>query len=87
MAFGFMSRVMAQAELQVIHNCADPAAASVDVYVNGALTLDNFNFREATPFLNVPSGVTLNIGIAPSNSSSVNDTLVNIPVVLTAGER
>lgn len=74
------------ARLQVIHNAADPAAASVDVYVNGALLLDNFAFRTATPFVDVPAGVTLNIGVAPGNSASVNDTLVNIPVVLAAGE-
>ncbi|MBK7964693.1 MAG: DUF4397 domain-containing protein [Bacteroidetes bacterium] len=74
------------ARLQVIHNAADPAASSVDVYVNGGLLLDNFNFREATPFIDVNSGQTLNIGIAPGTSTSVNDTLVNIPVVLSEGE-
>lgn len=78
---------LAQAELQVIHNCADPAAAQVDVYVNGTLTLDDFAFREATSFLPVPSGVQLNIGIAPGNSTSANDTLVNIPVTLVANEK
>ena len=74
------------ARLQVIHNAADPAASSVDIYVNGGLLLDNFNFREATPFIDVNSGQTLNIGIAPSTSTGINDTLVNIPVVLSEGE-
>lgn len=74
------------ARLQVIHNAADPAASSVDIYVNGGLLLDNFNFRQATPFIDVNSGQTLNIGIAPGTSTSVNDTLVNIPVVLNEGE-
>lgn len=87
LAAGVASKSLAQAELQVIHNCADPAAALVDIYVNGNLTLDDFGFREATPFVNVPSGVTINIGIAPSSSTSVNDTLVNIPVVLQANEK
>lgn len=74
------------ARLQVIHNAADPAASSVDIYVNGGLLLDNFNFRQATPFIDVNSGQTLNIGIAPGTSTSANDTLVNIPVVLNEGE-
>ena len=75
-----------QARLQAIHNAADPAAATVDVYVNGALAIPSFAFRSATPFLDVPAGVTINLGIAPANSSSVNDTLVNFPVVLENGE-
>ncbi|HNQ11819.1 MAG TPA: DUF4397 domain-containing protein, partial [Bacteroidia bacterium] len=74
------------ARLQVIHNSADPAANQVDVYVNGSLLLDDFTFRTATPYIDVPAGVTLNLGIAGSSSSSVNDTLVNIPVVLNNGE-
>lgn len=62
---------------QIIHNCADTAAAQVDVYINGALQLDNFQFRKATPFLELPAGVNINVGIAPSNSASFNDTLVS----------
>jgi len=80
-------KAQAQAELQVIHNCADPNASLVDVYVNGGLALDNFAFRSATPFLNLPSGTVLNIGIAPATSASANDTLVNFQVTLVSGEK
>jgi hypothetical protein len=73
------------ARLQVIHNAADPAAATVDVYVNDAIFIDDFDFRTATAFQDVPAGVTLNIGVAPGNSGSAADTLVNIPVVLSEG--
>lgn len=72
------------ARVQVIHNSADVLAGSVDVYINGSLAINNFGFRAATPFLDLPAGVTLNIGIAPGNSTSVNDTLKNFPVVLAA---
>ena len=83
-----LSLVQAQtARLQVIHNSADPIANEVDVYVNGDLLLDNFAFRTATPFVDVPAGVLLNIGIAPSNSSSANDTLKNFQVTLSANKR
>ncbi len=68
------------ARLQVIHNAADPAADSVDVYVNGTRLLDNFRFRTATPFINVPAGVPVNIGVAPANSNSVQDTIKNFLV-------
>jgi hypothetical protein len=73
------------ARLQVIHNAADVLADPVDVYLNGALLLDNFAFRTATPFIDAPAGVELNIGVAPGNSSSVNDTLKNFPVALENG--
>ncbi len=75
------------ARLQVIHNAADPAASSVDIYVNGNRLLDNFAFRAATSFIDVPAGVTLNIGVAPGTSASVADTLKNFAVVLEAGNR
>ena len=82
-----ITTVMAQSELQVIHNCADPAAATVDIYVNGANAIDDFAFRTATPFIALPSGVPIEIGVAPGNSTSVNDTLVNFTVTLAAGEK
>ena len=87
LSFGMVAESFAQAELQVIHNSADPAATTVDVYINGNLTLDDFAFRTATPYLPVPSGTLLNIGIAPGNSTSANDTLVNIPVTLVQNQR
>ncbi|MBK7937877.1 MAG: DUF4397 domain-containing protein [Lewinellaceae bacterium] len=58
------------ARLQVIHNAPD---APVDVYLNGVLALDNFGFRTATPFLNVPAGAPLTIAIAPESSMSAAD--------------
>src|SRR6187401_3611415 len=75
------------AERQVIHNAADPAAATVDVYVNGTLALDDFAFRSATPFLSLPSNVPLDIGVAPGNSMSAADTLKNFTVTLDSGQR
>lgn len=75
------------ARLQVIHNAADPIAASVDVYVNGARLLDDFAFRTATPFIDVPAGVPVNVGIAPGTSSSANDTLKNFRFTFASGRR
>lgn len=58
-----------QAALQVIHNSPDVAADTVDLYVNGNLYKDDFAFRTATPYDSVPSGVALNIGVAPASSN------------------
>jgi len=74
------------ARLQVIHNAADPGAASVDIYVNGTLLLDNFGFREATPYIDAPAGTPINIGVAGPNSTSAADTIKNFIVTLTENE-
>ncbi|MBN1543714.1 DUF4397 domain-containing protein, partial [candidate division KSB1 bacterium] len=74
------------ARLQVIHNAADPNAQAVDVYLEGTLLLDDFAFRTATPFIDAPAGTPINVGIAPGNSTSAADTLVNFTLTLTAGE-
>lgn len=73
------------AKVQVIHNCADAAASQVDVYINGTLELDNFGFRKATPFLDLPAGVNINVGIAPAGSGSVNDTIASFNYNLMNG--
>ena len=75
------------AELQVIHNSADPGAAEVDVYVNGDLLLDDFAFRTATPFVEVPADVELTIGVAPGSSTGAGDILASFPVTLASGGR
>jgi hypothetical protein len=79
---------MAQtAKVQVIHNSADAAAAQVDVYINGTLppALDNFGFRKSTPFLDLPAGVNINVGIAPAGSTSINDTITSFTYNLMDG--
>lgn len=74
------------ARLQVIHNAADPAAAVVDIYVNDGLFLDDFAFRTATPFVDVPAGVNLNIGVAPGNSSGPGDIIADFDVTFENNE-
>lgn len=75
-----------QARLQVIHNSPDDIADSVDVYLNGSLLLDNFAFRTATPFIDAPAGVEINIDIAPKTSTSVAQSIANFPLTLESGE-
>ncbi|MBN2709459.1 MAG: DUF4397 domain-containing protein, partial [Calditrichaceae bacterium] len=75
------------ARLQVIHNAADPAADTVDIYLNEDLLLDNFAFRTATPFIDAPANQEITIGVAPGNSSSVEDVIADFDVTLTAGEK
>ncbi len=71
------------ARVQVIHNSPSP---TVDVYANGDLLLDDFAFRTATPFTTLPAGVNIDLGVALDNSSSVEDTLVNFPVMFENGK-
>jgi hypothetical protein len=74
------------ARLQVIHNAADPGAASVDIYVNEDLLLDDFVFRAASPYIDAPAGEEFVIGVAPPNSMSAEEAIAQIPVTLMAGE-
>lgn len=74
------------ARLQVIHNSPDLAAQTVDVYVNGNMFINDFQFRTATDFKTVPAGVPLTIDIAPGNSTSVAQSLYDVTVTLTSGE-
>lgn len=72
----------ALARLQVIHNAADPGAEVVDIYLNGDLLLNDFEFRTATPFVDVPAYLTQYIGVAGANSTGPADAIATIPVTL-----
>jgi hypothetical protein len=74
------------ARVQVIHNSPDLAAAVVDVYVNDVLALDDFEFRTATPFIDLPAGAPLSIDVAPGNSTSSAQSLYNLTTTLADGE-
>ncbi|MBD3401630.1 DUF4397 domain-containing protein, partial [candidate division GN15 bacterium] len=62
--------------LQVIHNAADTAANMVDIWVNGDLFLDDFQFRTATAFDSVPAGVELNIGVSAADDPTILDSFL-----------
>ena len=74
------------ARVQVIHNSADTAAEFVDVYLNDALLIPNFEFRTASPFIDAPAGEEIELSVAPPNSSGVEEAIFTAPVTLTEGE-
>jgi hypothetical protein len=74
------------ARVQVIHNSADAAAEFVDVYLNDALLIPNFEFRTASPFIDAPAGEEIELSVAPPNSSGVEEAIFTAPVTLTEGE-
>lgn len=74
------------ARVQVIHNSADMAAATVDVWLNETLLLDNFAFRTASPFIDAPAGVDFVISVQPPNSTDTTNALAQFTYNLTAGE-
>lgn len=87
----FIELPMASGAVQVIHNSADLAASTVDVYIEGPAgetfaKIDDFNFRTATPFVNLPSDVDLTVHIAASNSSDFSNSIFQKPLFLTYDE-
>ncbi len=73
------------ARLQVVHDSPDPAVDTVDVYVDGELIADNLQYQKATPFLTFPAETSLDVGIAPSNSSSASDAVLSASPTLGSG--
>lgn len=73
------------ANVQVIHNSPDPAASSVDVYLDEVLAIPDFAFRAATGVLELPAEVEIVIGIAPGGSSGPEDIIASFPVTLADG--
>ena len=75
------------ARVQVIHNCADAAASTVDVWLGNTRIINNFNFRTASSFIDAPAGVPINIGIAvDTTSTSASQAAVNFPITLMPNE-
>lgn len=71
------------AEAQFIHNAADPEVETIDLYVNGELQAENFEFRSATSFVDVPAGAEMAIGAAPAGSEGPEDIFAERSVTLT----
>ncbi|NTV83963.1 MAG: DUF4397 domain-containing protein, partial [Bacteroidales bacterium] len=63
------------ARVQVIHNSADAAAQVVDVWLDETLLLDNFEFRTASPFVEVRADSEFTIAIAGPDSQDPGSPL------------
>ncbi len=74
------------ARVQVVHNSADALLSEVDVYLNGTLAFDDFPFRNATEFMDVPSGFPAEVAVAPGNSTSVDDAVITETFVFESDE-
>ena len=75
---GWGSLLAQPAQVQIIHNAADPAAEVVDIYVqfnHDEIKLEDVAFRTATPFLELPSGTPINVIISPANSQDSHDRI------------
>ncbi|MBK9357243.1 MAG: DUF4397 domain-containing protein [Bacteroidales bacterium] len=72
------------ARVQVMHNSADAAAQTVDVWLNDQLLLDNFAFRTASPFIDAPAETDIDIVIQPSNSTDTTNALARFTYNLEA---
>ena len=62
--------------VQIIHNSASP---TVDIYVDGTLAVEDFEYRTATPILDLPTSFT--VGIAPADG----DVIAEFPFDLAEG--
>jgi hypothetical protein len=81
------AEAISTARVQVIHNSADPAASSVDVWLDDVLLIDNFAFRTASPFIDAPAGEEFTIAIQPDNSTNPNNPLWSQNYTLAGGEK
>jgi len=73
------------ATLQVIHNCADAAASTVDIYAGANLLIDDLQFRYASQtFTNIPAGTNIVIGVAPPTSTSAAQAIASFTVNFAA---
>ena len=74
---GIVLELQEATRLQFIHNAADVALQSVDIYLNNTQVAAALNFRNATPFLTVNAGNT-QVRVSTANQ---NDTLYFIPSI------
>lgn len=75
------------ARVQAIHNCPDPMAATVDIWLNNTRILDDISYKEASPYIDAPAGVTFDLRVSPSNSIDTTNALFTKSFTLTAGDK
>ena len=75
------------ARVQLIHNSPDPAAASVDAYVDDRVVADALAFRDATPFLTLPAGIDLDLAVRIAGAEPDSDPVIAADGVQFSGHQ
>ncbi|MCF8371096.1 MAG: DUF4397 domain-containing protein [Bacteroidales bacterium] len=70
------------ARIQIIHNCAISAADSVDIYLDDMKIADNFAFRNASAFLEVPGATEFTVDVDVKSSMDNSNPLYSENFVL-----
>jgi hypothetical protein len=73
------------ARVQAIHNAADPALATVDVYLDTILLVPNFNFQQATPYIDAPAGINFDISLTAPGAGDTVGAIFKKSFNLTSG--
>ncbi|MCB9045823.1 MAG: DUF4397 domain-containing protein [Chitinophagales bacterium] len=68
--------------VQFINNCPELALPTIDIYVNGSLSVNDLFFRSSQAYVDLPAGTALDIGVAESTSLTVADTFYNMNITL-----
>ncbi|MGC8864928.1 MAG: DUF4397 domain-containing protein [Bacteroidales bacterium] len=76
-----------QAFVQFIHNSPDLSLDSMDIYINKTLVLNDFRFRQASEFIQGPTGFPLVIDICPGNSNSPDNPVFTTAIVLGTNKK
>lgn len=76
------SAMVANANVQIIHNSPDVAASEVDVWINGRRVLDDMAFRTATPYMPIAAEVPMVISITGRNSTDTINPIYRQRVTL-----
>jgi len=75
------------AYIQFIHASADTAVQSVDVWMNNELVIDNFTYKRASPYLELPAEQSIRLSILPQKSTTSANPLTYTDLNLTPGKR
>jgi Domain of unknown function (DUF4397)/Secretion system C-terminal sorting domain len=85
-AVSFTAPIRAQtARVQMVQASPDPVLFTIDVYMDDVLWKGDFNYRTATPFVDVPAG-NHTFAIAPWTSSSSAEAYSTFEVTLEDGK-
>ncbi len=76
-----------KARVQIIHNSADAAIETVDVWLNETLLIDNFAFRTASAFLDVPAEQEFTLAVADAGSQNPDNPLWSANYTLTVDQK